>query len=119
MRDVQSRDDGLRRVSRITRLAAAAGVGASVVFAAAVAHAAPGRSVSSGSTSSMPTGGGSPGSTSSTPTGAGSPAGGPSSPSGGSDLGAQNVTPADPGLQTPAEIPTPTFSRPQVVSGAT
>jgi|HubBroStandDraft_1064217.scaffolds.fasta_scaffold154148_2 hypothetical protein len=106
MTDAQSRDDGLRRVSRITRLAAAAGVGASVVFAAAAAHAAPGRSVSSGSTSS-------------TPAGVGSPVNGPSSPSAGTEGGAQDVTPSDPGLQAPAEIPSPTFSRPQVTSGAT
>ena len=98
MRDADARDDGLRRVSRITRVAAAAGVGVSVIFAAAVAHAAPGRSPSSGSTGSVSTGS--------------------STASGGSDVGTSDATPSDPGLQAPAQIPTPSFSRPQVSSGA-
>jgi hypothetical protein len=92
----RARDDGLRRISTITRWVAAIGVTGTAVLAGFVYRVAPGRA--STSTPSAP---------------AGAPSAGTSPTAGGT----ANVDP-NAGFQTPAAVPAPVQQAPVVRSGA-
>jgi len=96
----RSREEGLRRLYRITAWVAAGAVAATGVIAAVAADALPGRA-SSGPASTLPSQGGS-GDPSTTTT--------VTPPDGSSDLN---------GLQPPAQAPSPTRRSHHVVSGGT
>jgi hypothetical protein len=92
-----ARDEGLRRVSTITRCVAAAGVAATAFLAAFVYRATPGRATVSTT----------------------QPGSAPAANAGNSDPAA--VAPSDPsspGFQSPAVAPTPAYQNPVVRSGA-
>jgi hypothetical protein len=91
-----ARDEGLRRVSTITRGIAALGVVATGFLAAFVYRATPGRT------------------TVSTP----QPSPASSSDPATSDPNVVPAAPSDPGFQSPAVAPTPVYQNPVVRSGA-
>jgi hypothetical protein len=89
-----ARDDGIRRVSSITRWVAALGVAATGFFAAFVYRSAPGKSTVS------------------------TPAAGAASADAGSNTGSAPADPTAGGFQAPAVAPTPVYQAPMVRSGA-
>ncbi len=99
MSSTHVRDDGIRRVSSITRWVAALGVAATGFFAAFVYRSAPGKSAVS-----TPSGGAAATNAGSAGTGA--------------DTGPAPADPNAGGFQAPAVAPTPVYQVPVVRSGA-
>ena len=93
------RDEGLRRIARLTTWVAAVGVAGTGFLAAALSHATPGRATTTASSSSP----------------AVSPA---SSPLQSGPGGATGTPAGDPGFQAPIQAPVPVQQVPIVRSGA-
>jgi hypothetical protein len=99
---INGRDEGLRRVSTITRWVAALGVAGTGFLAAVVYRAAPGHSTVSTSSAGATTAPGPP-----------QPAADPNA-----TVDPNATAPADPGFQAPTVAPVPVYQAPIVRSGA-